>query len=97
MVQILTHLDTFETYNSGKNYIGAVWQILVFFSGGRTCLSLGETSLEYSSHFRLYLTSRLRNPHFLPEVFNVVTIVNFELTLEGLEDQLLGIVLAKER
>lgn len=59
----------------------------------------------------------LRNPHYLPEVFNKarllnllllnkknstdnlfqVTIINFALTLEGLEDQLLGIVVAKER
>jgi len=60
-------------------------------------ISLGETVVEYSQHFRLYLTSKLRNPHFLPEVYNVVTIVNFSLTLEGLEDLLLGIVVSKER
>ena len=60
-------------------------------------ISLGETVLEYSQHFRLYLTSKLRNPHFLPEVYNVVTIVNFSLTEEGLEDLLLGIVMSKER
>jgi len=60
-------------------------------------ISLGETVVEYSQHFRLYLTSKLRNPHFLPEVYNVVTIINFSLTLEGLEDLLLGIVVSKER
>jgi dynein heavy chain len=60
-------------------------------------ISLGETVLEYSQHFRLYLTSKLRNPHFLPEVYNVVTIVDFSLTLEGLEEVLLGIVMSKER
>jgi dynein heavy chain len=71
--------------------------IYLLFLGGTMYISLGETMLEYSEHFRLYLTSELRNPHFLPEVFNVVTIVNFSLTLEGLEDHLLGIVTAKER
>jgi hypothetical protein len=60
-------------------------------------ISLGETVLEYSQHFRLYLTSKLRNPHFLSFFYNVVTIVNFSLTLEGLEDLLLGIVVSKER
>lgn len=50
-----------------------------------------------SPKFRLYFTSNLRNPHYLPEIFNKLTIVNFALTIEALEDQLLGIVVAKER
>jgi len=71
--------------------------IYFLLSGDTMYISLGETVLEYSQHFRLYLTSKLRNPHFLPEVYNVVTIVNFSLTEEGLEDLLLGIVMSKER
>ncbi|PSN39719.1 Dynein heavy chain 7 [Blattella germanica] len=43
------------------------------------------------------MTSKLRNPHYLPEVINLVTLVNFALTLDGLSDQLLGMVIAKER
>jgi dynein heavy chain len=66
-------------------------------SGEKSYISLGENVLEYNGQFRFYLTSKLRSPHFLPEVFNIVTVVNFALTLEGLEDQLLGIVVAKER
>jgi dynein heavy chain len=66
-------------------------------SGEKSYINLGENVLEYNDQFRFYLTSKLRNPHFLPEVFNIVTVVNFALTLEGLEDQLLGIVVAKER
>lgn len=62
-----------------------------------TFINLGETALKVSPDFRLYMTTSLRNPHFLPEVFNKVTIINFALTLQGLEDQLLGIVVAKER
>lgn len=60
-------------------------------------ITLGEKSLEYHLDFRLYITTKLRNPHYLPEVFNKVTLINFALTIEGLEDQLLGIVVAKER
>ncbi len=71
--------------------------------------------------FRFYITTKLRNPHYLPEtsvkvslafgctsvltvhpshndtVFLQVTLLNFMITPEGLEDQLLGIVVARER
>lgn len=68
-----------------------------FKQGGLEFISLGDTVIQVSSNFRLYMTSSLRNPHYLPEVFNKVTIINFALTVQGLEDQLLGIVVAKER
>lgn len=41
---------------------------------------------------RLYLTSKLRNPHYLPEVSVKVTLLNFMITPVGLEDQLLNLV-----
>ncbi|KAF5300238.1 hypothetical protein FQR65_LT09192 [Abscondita terminalis] len=68
-----------------------------FIQGGVTVIALGENVIIYNQNFKLYLTSKLRNPHYLPEVFNKVTIINFALTLKGLEDQLLGILVAKER
>ena len=40
---------------------------------------------------------RLRNLHYLPEISVKVTLVNFMITPLGLEDQLLGIVAAKEK
>ena len=61
------------------------------------CIRLGENVIEYSDDFKLYITTKLRNPHYLPEVATKVTLVNFMITPEGLEDQLLGIVVAKER
>ena len=39
----------------------------------------------------------LRNPHYLPETSVKVTLLNFMITKEGLQDQLLGIVVALER
>ena len=47
--------------------------------------------------FRFYLTTNLANPHYLPEVSIKVTLTNFMITPEGLSDQLLGIVVARER
>lgn len=61
------------------------------------CIRLGENVIEYSEDFKLYITTKLRNPHYLPEIATKVTLVNFMITPEGLEDQLLGIVVAKER
>ncbi|CAF0708408.1 unnamed protein product [Brachionus calyciflorus] len=68
-----------------------------FKQGGVEMIKLGDNLIEYSKDFRFYITTKLRNPHYLPEVATKVTLLNFMITLEGLEDQLLGIVVAKER
>lgn len=68
-----------------------------FMQGNVEFINLGDNVIQLSPKFRLYMTTSLRNPHFLPEIFNKVSIINFALTLQGLEDQLLGIVVAKER
>ena len=44
---------------------------------------------------RFYITTKLRNPHFLPEVAVKVSLLNFFVTPEGLEDQLLGVTVDK--
>ncbi len=49
------------------------------------------------SDLSFYITTKLRNPHYLPETAVKVTLLNFMITTEGLEDQLLGIVVARER
>ncbi|XP_021171969.2 dynein heavy chain 12, axonemal [Fundulus heteroclitus] len=68
-----------------------------FKQGGVDCIRLGESVIEYSVDFRFYITTKLRNPHYLPELATKVSLLNFMITPEGLEDQLLGIVVAKER
>ena len=70
---------------------------IICYTGGVLCIRLGENVIEYSEDFKLYITTKLRNPHYLPEIATKVTLVNFMITPEGLEDQLLGIVVAKER
>ncbi|PIK40096.1 putative dynein heavy chain 7, axonemal isoform X1 [Apostichopus japonicus] len=68
-----------------------------FKQGGAICIRLGDSTIEYSQDFRFYVTTKLRNPHYLPETSVKVTLLNFMITPEGLEDQLLGIVVARER
>ena len=53
--------------------------------------------IPYSDSFRLFLTTKLKNPHYLPEVAVKVTLLNFMITAEGLRDQLLGAVVRRER
>jgi dynein heavy chain len=68
-----------------------------FKKGNTVMLKLGDAILEYSKDFKLYLTTKLRNPHYLPEVAVKVTLLNFMITIVGLQDQLLNVVVQKER
>jgi dynein heavy chain len=43
------------------------------------------------------MTTKLPNPHYPPEVCIKVTLINFTVTFEGLEEQLLGDVVIKEK
>uniref|UniRef100_A0ABD2X5S3 Dynein heavy chain 7, axonemal n=1 Tax=Trichogramma kaykai TaxID=54128 RepID=A0ABD2X5S3_9HYME len=86
--------------NVGEELDAALEPLLLkqtFKSGGAYCIKLGDTTVEYNEKFRFYITTKLRNPHYLPEVAVKVTLLNFMITPSGLEDQLLGIVVAKER
>ncbi|KAF1380471.1 hypothetical protein PFLUV_G00164080 [Perca fluviatilis] len=65
--------------------------------GGRLLLKLGDKELEYNPEFRFYITTKLSNPHYTPEISTKTTIVNFAVKEQGLEAQLLGIVVRKER
>ncbi|KAK0141426.1 Dynein heavy chain 2, axonemal [Merluccius polli] len=65
--------------------------------GGRMLLKLGDKEVEYSPDFSFYITTKLSNPHYPPEVSTKTTIVNFAVKEQGLEAQLLGIVVRKER
>eukprot|EP00742_Colponemidia_sp_Colp-10_P004283 GILJ01004568.1.p1 GENE.GILJ01004568.1~~GILJ01004568.1.p1 ORF type:complete len:2868 (+),score=508.60 GILJ01004568.1:1-8604(+) len=69
----------------------------VFRRGGQWLLHLGDQDIPYSDEFKLYLTTTLPNPHYLPEVCIKVTIINFTVTVKGLEDQLLVDVVRAER
>ncbi|XP_045475837.1 dynein axonemal heavy chain 3 [Harmonia axyridis] len=69
----------------------------MFKQQGVWYLKFGDNVLEYNFDFRFYITTRLRNPHYLPELAVKVTLLNFMITPQGLQDQLLGIVVAKER
>lgn len=39
-----------------------------FKQGGAMCIKLGESVIEYSDKFRFFMTTKLRNPHYSPEI-----------------------------
>lgn len=53
--------------------------------------------MEYHPKFRLILHTKYFNPHYKPEMQAQCTLINFLVTRDGLEDQLLAAVVAKER
>lgn len=86
--------------NVGEDLDAFIEPILLkttFKQQGVEYMRLGENIIEYSRDFKLYITTRLRNPHYLPEVAVKVCLLNFMITPLGLQDQLLGIVAAKEK
>lgn len=45
--------------------------------------------LIYDPNFRLLITTKLPNPHYLPETCIKLSVINFTVTFPGLEEQLL--------
>lgn len=64
--------------------------------GASKYIKIGDSTVEYNDDFLFFMATKLRNPHYLPEVSTKVTLLNFMITYEGLSDQLLGILVAKE-
>jgi dynein heavy chain len=58
----------------------------VFKVAGVDMLKLGDTDVQYSHDFRMFLTTRLSNPNYTPEIFGKTMIINFNVTMLGLRD-----------
>ncbi|XP_039757462.1 dynein beta chain, ciliary-like [Pararge aegeria] len=60
-------------------------------------LKIGDREIDYHVNFRLVLQTKLANPHYQPEMQAQCTLINFTVTRDGLEEQLLGEVVKAER
>ena len=65
--------------------------------GPQLMIELGDKTIEWDNNFRLYMTSKLSNPHYSPEIMGKTMIINYSVTMQGLSDQLLNVVVANER
>lgn len=68
-----------------------------FKQGTRTMVTLADNDTDWDPAFRLFLTTQLANPHYLPEMQTMVTLLNCAVTPKALEDQLLVDVVRNER
>ncbi|KAL0226771.1 hypothetical protein P9112_014095 [Eukaryota sp. TZLM1-RC] len=64
--------------------------------GNKLMLKLGDSDVEFNPNFRFYITTKLQNPTYTPEISTKTSLVNFAVKEKGLEDQLLGIVVRTE-
>ena len=57
---------------------------------------VGESTIDCDDNFRFYNTTKLKTPHYTPTVSTKVVLLNFAITLDGLDDQMLAVVVGKD-
>ena len=62
-----------------------------------TAIKLGDKEIEYHPSFKLFLHTKMANPHYKPELQAQTTLINFTVTRTGLEDQLLAEIVKADR
>lgn len=58
----------------------------IYKEEGLEKINFGDRPIIYDRGFKLYITTKLANPHFLPEICIKLTIINFTVTFDGLEE-----------
>jgi len=65
--------------------------------GTKFGIKINDQDMAYDKKFTLYMTTKLPNPTFSPELFAKCLVIDFTVTQGGLEQQLLSQVIGKEK
>jgi len=56
---------------------------LAYVAGDDIFIRFNEKLITYNTQFRLFMTTKLSNPHYAPEILTKTTLCNFAIKEEG--------------
>ena len=87
----------FENVDEIDPMIDPILQKEIVVQAGQKLLKIGEDAIEWDDNFRMYLTSKIANPLYTPETMSKTMVINYNVTMQGLKDQLLNEVVGHEK
>lgn len=60
-------------------------------------VKIGDKLVDFNENYRIYITTKLSNPKYTPDVYGRMSVIDFAVTTSGLEDQLLSRVILIEK